>query len=446
MVHFMNGTDDAKDEAQTDPAPKRPSSPPPDQDLLTVFQDLGHDLADFLERKTGAPVHIQTVALPHAAAPSASATTAAKTLASLLTFSYTPQEIKEHLDQFVIGQDEAKKALAIAICDHYGHLKALQNDPSLAQEHYQKQNILLLGPSGVGKTYLVKTIAQLIGVPFVKADANSFTETGFVGANAEDLVRDLVQMAGGNQDLAQYGIIYLDEIDKLAGRADASEISHRGVQNALLKLLEETEIDLMAGHDMLGQLQGMMEFQKSGKIERKVINTKYILFIVSGAFEGLTDIIKRRCHLSTINLVSPDASVPAATTSPPPQTAAPSLLQKVVAQDLVKFGLSPEFVGRLPIRVSCNDLTTADYARILRHSRGSILHQYRTSFANYQIEIYFTSAAIDLMAAWAAEEKTGARALVTSGDRILREFKFNAPTYAATRTIFNLSAKKSTGL
>ncbi len=159
-----------------------------------------------------------------------------------------------------------------------------------------------------------------------------------------------------------------------------------------------------------------MEFQKEGKVTRKIISTKYILFIVSGAFEGLADIIKRRCHLSTINLNSP-----ATTTSA-------MLYQQVTAQDLIKYGLGPEFVGRLPIRVACQDLTTEDYEQILQHSRGSILHQYRAAFAAYSIEIHFTAAAIKALARMAAEEKTGARALVTILDRLLRDFKFYLPS------------------
>ena len=433
----MNGIDDSPDEEQKKSPPDDDAAPssPLNHELRKTMQDLGQELANILEEKTGRPVLFRAMSFPPEEEPAkATAPHSAKTKNAILTFSYTPQEIKEHLDQFVIGQDEAKKALAIAVCDHYVHLKALLKDPSLAQEHYQKQNILLLGPSGVGKTYLIKTIAQLIGVPLVTADANRFTETGFVGANAEDLVRDLVQIAGGDLDLAQYGIIYLDEVDKIAGHYDASEISHRGVQNALLKLMEETDIDLLSGHDMLGQMQEFIEFQKSGKIGRKIINTKYILFIVSGAFAGLEDIIKRRCHLSTINLVSPTSSPsfapPAAPSGVSPSSAHTSftLRQKLEAQDLINYGLSPEFVGRLPIRVNCHELTATDYGQILRHSRGSILQQYRTSFAHYNIEIDFSSAAIDLMAQWAAQENTGARALVTIGDRMLREFKFILPS------------------
>ena len=438
MVRPMNGFDESNDEEQPK-SPPRPAGPPPlDKDLLKTVQDFGQELANMLEEKTGRPVMFRAVPFapePEQGPPSTSLSKAQNTI---LAFSYTPQEIKEHLDQYVIGQDEAKKALAIAICDHYVHLKALLQDPSLAKEHYQKPNILLLGPSGVGKTYLIKTIAQLIGVPLVTADANRFTEAGFVGANAEDLVRDLVQMANGDLDLAKYGIIYLDEVDKIAGHHDASEISRRGVQNSLLKLMEETEIDLLSGHDMFGQMQELMEFQKTGKVGRKIINTKYMLFIVSGAFEGLDDIIKRRCHLSTINLVSPSSSslshqnltLPVKSTTPGshPTHPVPSWRQKVIAQDLINYGLSPEFVGRLPVRVSCHELSAPDYSKILRYSRGSILQQYRTSFSHYHIEISFSAEAIDLMAAWAAQEKTGARALVTVGDRILREFKFILPS------------------
>ena len=429
----MNDEGDAPPVAPSTPARKvsqeghrdnlRPPSPERTQELLALLRELGPAATTAALAEDGPPPDANESAAEHWAArptipPLAYGRLGRSATPPPLIFNYTPQEIKEHLDEYVIGQDEAKKALAIGICEHYGRLKAIQEDPALAQEHYQKQNILLLGPSGVGKTYLVKTLAKLIGVPFVKADANRFTETGFVGANADDLIRDLVQIADGNIERAQYGIVYLDEADKLAGHQDASDIAHRGVQNALLKLMEDSEIDLLAGHDMASQLQSFMEFQKEGKVSRKIISTKYILFIVSGAFEGLADIIKRRCHLSTINLNSPalNAATPA------------TLYQQVTAQDLIKYGLGPEFVGRLPIRVACQDLTVEDYEQILRHSRGSILQQYRASFAAYSVEIHFTDKAIAAMALMAAAEKTGARALVTIMDRILRDFKFYLPS------------------
>ena len=207
-----------------------------------------------------------------------------------MKFDLKPKEIKQYLDRYVIKQDEAKKALAIAVCDHYNHVRECHEDPTAADADYSKQNIVILGPTGVGKTYLIRHIAKLIGVPFVKADATRFSETGYVGANVDDLIRELVTQAEDNLELAQYGIIYLDEADKIATPPNiiGRDVSGRGVQIGLLKLMEETEVDLRAGNDVASQMRAAMEFQKSGKVEKEVINTRHILFIISGAFTGMT--------------------------------------------------------------------------------------------------------------------------------------------------------------
>src|SRR5271165_1168038 len=216
-------------------------------------------------------------------------------------FNATPKQIKAHLDRFVIQQEEAKKTLSIAVCDHYNHVNRIRRlekeDPeSAARIEYSKGNVLLLGPTGVGKTYLVKHIADLIGVPFVKADATKFSETGYVGGDVEDLVRELVQRAEGDVSLAQYGIVYLDEVDKIATPANVigRDVSGRGVQTNLLKLMEETEVPLRSPTDIQAQLQAAFEYQRRGKVKRETINTKHILFIVSGAFDQMLDIIRRR--------------------------------------------------------------------------------------------------------------------------------------------------------
>src|SRR4029450_4244843 len=197
-----------------------------------------------------------------------------------------PRDIKRHLDRFVIQQDEAKKALSIAVCDHSHHA---QSAASLAAEaanrlEEAKQNVVLIGPTGVGKTYLVRHIADLIGVPFVKADATKFSETGYVGGDVEDLVRDLVHKADGDVELAQYGIVYIDEIDKIAAPAQQSgrDVSGRGVQTTLLKLMEDTDVPRRSQNDIQGQLHAAMEWQRTGRVSpSEVINTRNILFIVS---------------------------------------------------------------------------------------------------------------------------------------------------------------------
>ncbi|MBD3181490.1 AAA domain-containing protein, partial [Candidatus Poribacteria bacterium] len=197
-------------------------------------------------------------------------------------FNLKPKEVKSYLDQYVIKQDEAKKILSIAVCDHYNHvtqcvlqdrLRKKADNNEIPDEEYCKQNVIMIGPTGVGKTYLIKTIAKLIGVPFVKADATKFSETGYVGGNVEDLIRDLVNEADGNVELAKYGMVYIDEIDKISASNNfyGKDVSGRGVQTGLLKLMEETDVDLTAPYDPISQMRAVLDFQKKGKAEKRTI-------------------------------------------------------------------------------------------------------------------------------------------------------------------------------
>lgn len=333
-------------------------------------------------------------------------------------FSFKPRDLRDYLDRFVIRQDEAKKVLAVAICDHYNHARQAIENLDRGERQYAKQNVVLLGPTGVGKTYLIRCLARLIGVPFVKVDATKFSETGYVGHDVEDIVRDLVRIAGDNVELAQYGIIYIDEIDKIAGReSGGKDVSGHGVQINLLKLMEETEVNLHSQTDLIGQMDAMMKMMQGGEQPPRTINTRHMLFIVSGAFDSLTEIIHRRLKGGQIGFDSNTAI-------PSPE----SLLTKVETPDFIAYGFEPEFIGRLPVRVACLPLDADDLEQILLRSEDGILDQYRRDFTGYGIDFQVTADAIRRIAELAMREKTGARGLMTVLEKTLRDFKFELPS------------------
>ncbi len=337
-------------------------------------------------------------------------------------FNFLPRDIKAHLDRFVIKQDEAKKVLAIAVCDHYNHVNFLRRlekeDARRAEEtEYAKQNVILVGPTGVGKTYLIKHIAELLKVPFVKADATKFSETGYVGGDVEDLVRELVQKADGDVNLAQFGIIYIDEIDKIASSSNmiGRDVSGRGVQTTLLKLMEETDVPLRSANDLQAQLQAAFEFQRrGGKPKRETISTRHILFVVSGAFERLKEQVSRRLTKGAIGF-----------SAQPVPTMDNELFQRVTTKDFIEYGFEPEFIGRLPVRVVCEELGAPDLYKIMKFSEGSILRQYERAFRSYGIEISFEDEALQLIAEAASQEKTGARGLLTVFEKLFRDYKYH---------------------
>ena len=345
-------------------------------------------------------------------------------LEAVYSFNLRPRDVKGYLDRYVIKQDEAKKVLAVAICDHYNHVRRCLDIDELPPREYAKQNVLLLGPTGVGKTYLMRNIAKLIGVPFVKADATKFSETGYVGHDVEYLVRDLVKLADGDIELAEYGIIYIDEIDKVASQSTGGmrDVSGRGVQINLLKLMEESNVNLQSQSDMAGQMEAMMNVMNRNEMQR-TINTRHILFIVSGAFDKLAETIRKRVKGSLIGfakeqvVADEDESV---------------YLAQAQTRDFIDYGFEPEFIGRLPVRVSCNALTADDLEEVLRSSEGSILQQYKDDFEGYGIHLAVAGDALRQIAEQAHGEKTGARGLMTVMERVFRDFKFELPSTTIT--------------
>ena len=407
-----------------DKEPKGPKSP---EDLQKAFQDFFgkfENVSFDLGGMGGSPEPEEPQAQPEPVEKQ-----------SIFDFNLLPKEVKRHLDRFVIRQDEAKKALAIAVCDHYNHakqMKALENDNGGQLPdgmEYQKQNVMIVGPTGVGKTYLVKHIAELIGVPFVKADATKFSETGYVGGDVDDLVRELVQKADGDVELAESGIIYIDEVDKLASKAGMSgrDVSGRGVQTTLLKLMEEIEVAMTNPMDMRAQMKAMMQMRSGGSPSKDSINTRHILFIVSGAFSGLEKVIQARLKSGQMGF---GAEISEAVIDG-------ESFREIETRDFVEFGFEAEFVGRLPVRVICEKLSAQDFVKILNDSEGSILRQYEREFEAYGIDAKFESDAIEMVAELAEKEDTGARALMTVLERQLRDFKFALPGTSLSELVIN---------
>jgi endopeptidase Clp ATP-binding regulatory subunit ClpX len=253
----------------------------------------------------------------------------------------------------------------------------------------------------------------------VKADATKFSETGYVGGDVDDLVRDLVRRAGGNVKRAEHGIIYLDEVDKLATRGEGGgrDVSGRGVQTNLLKLMEDGDVPVVSPNDMTGQLQAAMSAMRGGGGEggAETINTRHILFIVSGAFSGLDQLIRHRLRT-------------AGQTPRVERLTVDQMYQRVTTPDLIGYGLEPEFIGRLPVRVACHGLNTDDLFDILLKSESSLIHQYERAFGAYGIELKFEDSGLRRLAEMAASENTGARGLMTVCERIFRDFKFRLPS------------------
>ncbi|NKB65538.1 MAG: AAA domain-containing protein [Candidatus Latescibacteria bacterium] len=337
-------------------------------------------------------------------------------------FSLKPEELEAYLNQYAIGQYQAKAILATKICTHFNRLN-LPPDEDEDIIGSIKNNILMIGPTGVGKTYLIKLIARHLGVPFVKGDATKFSETGYVGGDVEDLVRELVRQADGDVERAQYGIIYIDEIDKIASSRNQSgpDVSRSGVQRNLLKLMEETEVDLKAPHDLASQMETVVQIQRTGKVEREKVNTRNILFIVSGAFNGLEDIIGRRLNRGSMGFqIDPRSET---------DQDQEELLNRVRPDDLVEYGFESEFIGRLPVLAVLTNLHCEDLLSILRSPKSSVILSKKRDFRAYGIDLEFTDEALTLLAQRAFEQHTGARGLVGVFEQALIPFEKKLPSY-----------------
>jgi len=332
-----------------------------------------------------------------------------------------PAKIKAFLDQYVIGQDQAKRQIAVAVYNHYKRLEHNKKNTSGSEVEIQKSNVLLIGPTGTGKTLLAQTLARFLDVPFVMADATTLTEAGYVGEDVENIILNLYHASNNNLERTVKGIVYIDEIDKLAKKNSTSSVSRdvsgEGVQQALLKILEGTMANI--------QVRGNKRLPNQEYLQ---VDTTNILFICGGSFEGLEKVIEQRIGARTVGFMADDREHVASDKRS-------ALLKKSQAEDLVNFGLIPEFIGRLPVCAVLDPLEAEDMVHILKEPKNSLVRQYQKLFKFEKVKLSFTDEALAAIAEEAVTRKAGARGLRTIMEKVMLEIMYEVPSHETLKEV-----------